>query len=66
VGDVSSTMETYVVQIWIPSEEEGSRGDLRGFVEHVGSGRREPFRNSGEFLAFFEALQATQPQEVER
>jgi hypothetical protein len=34
--------------------------------EHVGSGQREPFRDSGELLAFFEARQDPQPQEVER
>jgi hypothetical protein len=59
-------VETYVVQIWIRSDEKAARGDLRGFVEHVGSGRREPFRDSGELLAFFEAQQDPHPQEVER
>lgn len=61
-------METYVVQIWIGSEDEEPprSGDLRGFVEHVGSGRRERFRDSGELLAFFETQQDPQPQEVER
>lgn len=58
-------METYVVQIWVRSDEEApSRGDLRGFVEHVGSGRREPFRGAHELIAFLEAHQP-QPQEVE-
>jgi hypothetical protein len=38
---------------------------VRGFVEHVDSGRREPFRNSRELLAFFEAQRDPQPQEVE-
>ena len=61
-------METYVVQIWIGSEDEEAprRGDLRGFVEHVGSGRRAPFRDTGELLAFFETQQDPEPQEVER
>jgi hypothetical protein len=59
-------VETYVVQIWTRSDEEGpSRGDLRGFVEHVGSGRREPFREVGELIAFFETQQDPRPQEVE-
>ena len=60
-------METYVVQIWIRADEEApSHGDLCGFVEHVGSGRRESFRDSSELLAFFETQQDPQPQEVER
>jgi hypothetical protein len=60
-------METFVVQIWSPVDETGAnRDDLRGFVEHVDSGRREPFRNSRELLAFFQAQRDPQPQEVER
>jgi hypothetical protein len=60
-------VETFVVQIWAPVDEpETSGDDLRGFVEHVDSGRREPFRNSRELLAFFEAQRDAQPQEVER
>jgi hypothetical protein len=60
-------VETYVVQIWLGSDDEGpSRGDLRGFVEHVGSGRRESFRGVRELVAFFETQQDQQPQEVER
>jgi hypothetical protein len=48
-------VETYVVQIWNQSDKEASSsGDLRGYVEHVDSGRRSPFRDSGELLAFFE------------
>jgi hypothetical protein len=58
-------METYVVQIWAPSEEAESRGDLRGFVEHVATGRREPFRTIAELIAFFDAQQDRQPQEVD-
>ncbi len=61
-------METYVVQIWIGFEDEEApmRGDLRGFVEHVGSGRRASFRDTGELFAFFETQQDPEPQEVER
>jgi hypothetical protein len=61
-------VETYVVQIWIRAEEDETpnRADLRGFVEHVGSGRRAPFRDSGELLAFFETQQEPKPQEVQR
>lgn len=60
-------METYVVQLWISGrEDEPGRGDLRGFVEHVPSGRRTPFRDSDELLAFLQAEGGSQPKEVER
>jgi hypothetical protein len=59
-------METYVVQIWTPPDEEASSPrDLRGFVEHVGSGRREPFRAVAELIAFFKADQERQPAELD-
>jgi hypothetical protein len=46
-------VETFVVQLFAPAEEiEAGRGCLPGFVEHVGSGRREAFREAGELLAF--------------
>jgi hypothetical protein len=60
-------VETFVVQIWSPVDEtDANRDDLRGFVEHVDSGRRGPFRNSRELLEFFEAQHDPQQQEVER
>jgi hypothetical protein len=59
-------VETYVVQIWIrPDEKAPNGGHLRGFVEHVSSGRREPFREVGELIAFFETQQDPPPHEVE-
>ncbi len=55
------------MQIWIRSDEEAPNdGDLRGFVEHVGSGQRAPFRSAGELLGFFETKQDQEPQEVQR
>jgi hypothetical protein len=41
-------METYVIRIGTTQEgdEASGRGALRGVVEHVGSGRREPFRDA--------------------
>ena len=33
---------------------------LRGFVEHVGSGRRESFRTTADLLAFLESQQPQQ------
>jgi len=60
-------VETFVVQVWLPVDEtDASRDDLRGFVEHVDSGQREPFRNSRELLPFLEAQRDPQPQEVEQ
>jgi hypothetical protein len=60
-------VQTFVVQIWAPVDatEAGCDG-LRGFVEHVDSGRRESFRDSRELLAFFEVQWEPQPQEEER
>ena len=37
-------------------------GELRGVIEHVGSGRRESFRDADELLAF---LRAQPPDEFE-
>jgi hypothetical protein len=58
-------METYVIRIG--TREEGkvatSHGELRGTVEHVGSSRRESFRDARELLAF---LQTVHPREPER
>ena len=46
-------VETFVVQICAPGDDvEAGPGRLPGFVEHVGSGRREAFREAGELLAF--------------
>ena len=54
------------MQIWTPPDEEASSPrDLRGFVEHVGSGRREPFRAVAELIAFFKADQERQPAELD-
>jgi hypothetical protein len=47
-------METFVIQLPTPAEHAAEPGahELRGVVEHVGSGRRQPFRNMRELLAF--------------
>jgi len=44
-------METFVLRIWIPVEFKEPEVGLRGFVEHVGSGRSDPFRGGDELLA---------------
>ena len=45
-----------MIRIGIRAEAEAatSQGDLRGTVEHVGSGRRESFRDARELLAFLQ------------
>jgi hypothetical protein len=61
-------METYVIQIGRrpAGEAAASGGELRGTVEHVGSGRRESFRDTRELLAFLHAEHVRQPKEVEQ
>jgi hypothetical protein len=46
-------METFVLRVWIPAEVNEPVAQplgLRGFVEHVGSGRSDPFRGGDELL----------------
>jgi len=60
-------METFVIQIPIrPDYTGGVSGDeLRGVVEHVGSGRRQPFIDARELLAFLCACYRRSPGEVD-
>ena len=58
-------METFVVQIWALAGESNTSGmDMRGYVEHVGTGRREAFRCLGDLVAFLESPHHEQPREV--
>jgi hypothetical protein len=61
-------METFVIQIWMqPQRTTDASGDeLRGFVEHLGSGRRESFRDERELLSFLHTEQRHLQQEVEQ
>jgi hypothetical protein len=60
-------VETFVVQIWSSVDDnDPGHDDLRGFVEHVDSGRRVSFRDARDLLAFLEAQRDPQRQEVER
>jgi hypothetical protein len=60
-------METFVIQIWNQAEKAEASGDeLRGFVEHLGSGRRESFRDERELLSYLHAEQRHPQQEVEQ
>ncbi len=57
-----------MIQIWnqVEGKTEHSGDGLRGFVEHLGSGRRESFRDERELLSFLHAEQRHQQREVER
>ena len=61
-------VETFVMRVWTPAEraDDPERYRLRGFIEHVGSGEREPFRGVGELLAFLEARLEGKPEEVQQ
>jgi hypothetical protein len=60
-------METYVIRMGTRQERDASTGDgaLRGVVEHVGSGRREPFSDARELLAFLQSEHRRQSEEVD-
>jgi hypothetical protein len=61
-------METFVIQIRTQPQDEAepSARELHGLVEHVGSGRRQPFADTRELLAFLRAEYRNQPKEAER
>jgi hypothetical protein len=59
-------VEAFVVQIWTTVEEtDASRDDLRGFIEHVDSGRREPLRTAVNCSLSSKASKVHNPQEVD-
>jgi hypothetical protein len=60
-------METFVIQIPTISQiaAESPPEELRGLVEHVGSGRRQPFSTMRELLAFLRFNHRDLPKEVE-
>lgn len=61
-------METFVIQIPTRAEDTDKTGpnELRGVVEHVGSGNRQSFADTRELLAFLRADYRGLPKEVER
>jgi hypothetical protein len=61
-------METFVIQIPTRPENstEAGEDELRGVVEHVGSGCRETFTNDGELLAFLHSHHQARAKEAER
>jgi hypothetical protein len=60
-------METFVIQIGTHPQDstQASREELRGVVEHVGSGRRQSFANARELLAFLRADHRDQAKEAD-
>jgi hypothetical protein len=60
-------METFVIQIGTQPKDstQASGEELRGLVEHVGSGRRKPFTNARELLAFLRADHRDQGKEAD-
>ena len=55
--------------IQIPTPErtpEPNEHEFRGVVEHVGSGRRQPFTSARELIAFLHADHGDPRKEVER
>ena len=63
-------METFVLRVWTPSREEAeseggaSPRGLHGFLEHVGSDRREAFHTRAELIALIESAVRSSALEV--
>lgn len=45
-------MQTFLVRVWTPAAGIDGPADLRGVVEHVGSGRRRTFRSERDAVVF--------------
>lgn len=43
-------METYLVRIWESAQPDAPCGEVRGFVQRVRDGSREPFVGVGQLL----------------
>ena len=56
-----------MIQLPTAAEDTAEPGaeDLRGVIEHVGSGRRQPFRDTRELVAFLRAGQQCFSREAE-
>jgi hypothetical protein len=49
-------VQTFVIRLWEPpAESDDDVDELRGVVEHFGSGRSETFKDDAELLAFLRA-----------
>ena len=56
-------METFLVQVWTPADDESRGGDLRGLVRHVATGAETPFLGDREVL---DLLHRTNTKESKR
>jgi hypothetical protein len=45
-------VQTFLVRVWTPAAGSDAPGDLRGVVEHVGTGRRRTFRSERDAVVF--------------
>ena len=43
-------METFLVQVWVPADDQSRGGDLRGLVRHVATGTESTFLGDQEVL----------------
>jgi hypothetical protein len=53
-------MDTFVIRVWIPGdrEEADAYRQLRGFIEHVGSGSAAVFKDPDELIALIRSESA--------
>jgi len=57
-------VETFVVRVWVPAEDDTrATAEMRGFVNHVGSRRSDPFRGIDELLTLLRSGTATRTPE---
>ena len=50
-------METFLVQVWVPADDQSRGGDLRGLVRHVATGTVTPFLGDEEVLGLLHRTQ---------
>ena len=53
-------METFLVQVWVPADDESRGGDLRGLVRHVPTGTVTPFLGDEEVLGLLHRTRHTE------
>ena len=58
-------METFLVQVWIPADDESRGGDLRGLVRHVATGTETPFLGDQEVLDLLHRSRAREPKRAD-
>lgn len=50
-------METFLVQVWVPADDQSRGGALRGLVRHVATGTVTPFLGDEEVLGLLHRTQ---------